>query len=484
MKKKKDRFITEDFLLQNAKAIALYQQYARDLPIIDFHCHLPPQQIAEDHRFENLTQAWLYGDHYKWRAMRAAGVAEEFCTGNAPDREKFQRWAETVPQTLRNPLYHWTHLELNRPFGVNDRLLGADTAEGIYQDCNAMLAEEGFSCRGIMRQMNVALACTTDDPVDTLEHHAVIGADASFPVKVLPAFRPDKAMAVGAPGVFNAWVDQLAEVSNVEVKDDVASYMAALRQRHDFFHSMGCRLSDHGVEYLYCEDYTESELDAVFRRIRRGNELRMEEILKFKSAMLYELACLDHEKGWTQQFHVGVLRNNNTRQANALGPDTGFDSIGDFPQAHCMSKFLDRLDFDNRLAKTVLYNLNPADNDLVATMIGNFQDAATPGKMQFGSGWWFLDQKDGIERQLNSLSNQGLLSRFVGMLTDSRSFLSYPRHEYFRRILCNLLGSEIEQGLLPNDLPLIGSMVQDICYNNAASYFGFELEDPPTATDK
>ncbi|OHB67424.1 MAG: glucuronate isomerase [Planctomycetes bacterium RBG_13_63_9] len=471
----KDVFITENFLLQSDKAIELYHRYARDVPIIDYHCHLPPQQIAEDHKFENLTEAWLRGDHYKWRAMRAAGVPERYCTGGASDWEKFQKWAETVPRTLRNPLYHWTHLELKRPLGISDRLLGPDTAGGIWEEANARLAEEGLSCRGIMRQMNVVLVCTTDDPVDSLEHHAVIAADPSFTVKVLPAFRPDKGMAVGSPAVFNGWVDRLAEVSNTDIKDDFATYLQALRQRHDFFHSMGCRLSDHGVEILYAEDYTESEINTIFRRIRRGNELRPHEILKFKSAMLYEFALLDYEKGWVQQYHLGALRSNNTRMFNTLGPDTGFDSMGDFQLASQMSKFLDRLDFDNRLAKTILYNLNPADNDLVATMIGNFQDASVPGKMQFGSGWWFLDQKDGIEKQLNSLSNQGLLSLFVGMLTDSRSFLSYPRHEYFRRILCNLLGTEIQQGLLPDDMELIGSMVQDICYNNAAKYFGLDL---------
>lgn len=472
-----DVFITENFLLQNDRAVKLYHEYARDMPIVDYHCHLPPQQIAEDHKFENLTQAWLYGDHYKWRAMRANGVAEHYCTGDASDREKFQKWAETVPATLRNPLYHWTHMELRRPLGISDRLLSAETAEGIWEETRAKLAQEEFSCRGIMRQMNVRLVCTTDDPIDSLEHHAVIAGDPSLEIKVLPAFRPDKAMGVGSPQAFNTWVDRLAEISNVDIKDDFATYMEAIRQRHDFFHSMGCRISDHGVEVPYAEHYTESEINTIFRRIRRGNELRPQEILKFKSAMLYEFALLDHEKGWAQQYHLGALRSNNTRLLRTVGPDTGFDSIGDFEVAASMSGFLDRLDYDQRLAKTIIYNLNPADNDLVATMVGNFQDGSQPGKMQFGSAWWFLDQKDGIEQQLNSLSNQGLLSRFVGMLTDSRSFLSYPRHDYFRRILCNLLGTEMEQGLLPDDLGLIGSLVQDVCYRNAVRYFGFELEE-------
>jgi len=472
----KDIFIGENFLLQNDAAVRLYHEHARDMPIIDYHCHLPPEQIARDHRFENLTQIWLYGDHYKWRAMRAAGVPERFCTGGASDWEKFQKWAETVPKTLRNPLYHWTHLELRRPFGISDRLLGPETARGIWQQCNAMLAQDDFSCRGIMRQMNVVLVCTTDDPIDNLADHAAIAADSTFDVKVLPAFRPDKAMTVESPEAFNAWVDHLAEAADIDIKD-FPSYMDAIRRRHDFFHQRGCRLSDHGIETFYAEDYTEEEITTIFRRIRRGNDLRPEESLKFKSAMLYELALLDHEKGWTQQFHFGALRNNNTRFFQQVGPDTGFDSIGDFETARPLAKFLDRLDRDDRLTKTILYNLNPAINDVVATMIGNFQDGTTPGKMQFGSGWWFLDQKDGMEKQLNALSNQGLLGHFVGMLTDSRSFLSYTRHEYFRRILCNLLGSELEKGLLPNDPDLIGRMVEDICYNNAAEYFGFPLAD-------
>jgi glucuronate isomerase len=367
-------------------------------------------------------------------------------------------------------------MELRRPLGIGDRLLSPQTAEGIWEETREKLSQDEFSCRGIMRQMNVALVCTTDDPIDGLEHHAAIAADPSLKIKVLPAFRPDKAMAVGAPEALNAWVDRLAEVSNVDIKDDFAAYLEAIRQRHDFFHSLGCRISDHGVETLYAENYTEAEINTIFRRIRRGSELRPQEISQFKSAMLYELALLDHEKGWAQQYHLGALRNNNTRMLRAIGPDTGFDSIGDFPLASSMSRFLDRLDLEQRLAKTILYNLNPAQNDVVAAMLGSFQDGSIPGKMQLGSAWWFLDQKDGILQQLNTLSNHGLLSRFVGMLTDSRSFLSYPRHDYFRRILCNLLGTEIEQGLLPDDISLIGSMVQDICYRNAVRYFGFDVE--------
>lgn len=467
-------FISENFLLQNEASVRLYHEYARDMPIVDYHCHLPPEQVADDHRFENLTQIWLYGDHYKWRAMRAAGVAERYCTGDASDWEKFQKWAETVPRTLRNPLYHWTHLELNRPFGINDRLLAPETARDIWDRAGELLARDDFSCRGIMKQMNVVAVCTTDDPCDSLEYHQRIAADPSFDVLVLPTFRPDKGMAVDNLGVFNPWVDQLAEAADTDISD-YASFMEAIRSRHDHFHAVGGRLSDHGLDTFYDAYATESEMESVFQKARKGDELSLDEIRKFKMTLLYEFALLDHEKGWTQQFHVGAMRNNNTRFFDRLGPDTGFDSMGDWLVAQPLSRFLDRLDRDDCLAKTILYNLNPTMNDVLGTMIGNFQDGVTAGKMQFGSGWWFLDQKDGMERQLEVLSNQGLLSQFVGMLTDSRSFLSYTRHEYFRRILCNLLGTEMEQGLLPADFDLIGPMVQDVCYHNAAGYFGFNL---------
>jgi glucuronate isomerase len=470
----KDVFITGDFLLENEPARRLYHDYARDMPILDYHCHLPPRQIAENHRFPNLTQIWLEGDHYKWRAMRANGVAEEYCTGGACDWDKFQKWAQTVPHTLRNPLYHWTHLELKRPLGISDRLLCPATARGIWEECNSKLACEEFSCRGILRQMKVVLVCTTDDPTDRLEHHAAIAADESFPIRVLPTFRPDKALAVESPPAFNAWVERLEEASGVEVHD-FEGFLEAIRRRHDFFHRMGCRLSDHGLETFYAQEADHAEVRALFRRLRRGNPLNGEERAKFKSVLLYELALLDHARGWTQQFHLGAQRNNNSRAFRALGPDTGFDSIGDLRYGRPLAQFLDRLDAQDRLAKTILYNLNPADNELLATMIGNFQDGSIPGKMQWGSGWWFLDQRDGMLKQLETLSNQGLLSRFVGMLTDSRSFLSYTRHEYFRRILCNLLGTEIARGLLPNDLEAIGQMVRNICYHNAAEYFGFDL---------
>ncbi|MGW8256134.1 MAG: glucuronate isomerase, partial [Thermoguttaceae bacterium] len=446
------------------------------MPILDYHCHLPPREIAENRRFENLTQIWLAGDHYKWRAMRAAGVDERFITGDADDWEKFQKWAETVPQTLRNPLYHWTHLELKRPFGVSDRLLSPQTAEHIWKECNAKLASPEFSCRGIMQRMGVVLVCTTDDPTDSLEHHVALASDKSFKIKVLPAFRPDKALAVENPVAFNAWVEKLAQASSVEIKDDFARFLEALQNRHDFFHNLGCRISDHGLETFYAANYTDSQLKASFSRVRAGKVLSEDETLKFRSAMLHEFGLMDHAKGWAQQFHFGVLRNNNSRLFQAIGPDIGCDSIGDFTIGRSMARFFDRLDCKNSLAKTVLYNINPANNELVATMIGNFQ-GGVPGKMQFGSGWWFLDQKDGMEKQLDALSNLGLLSRFIGMTTDSRSFLSYTRHEYFRRILCNRLGQEIKAGLLPREMELIGSMVQDICFRNAARYFGFALDD-------
>ncbi len=470
----KDVFITEDFLLQNDAARRLYHEYAAGMPIIDYHCHLSPEEIAKDRKFENITQAWLYGDHYKWRAMRANGVDERYCTGDASDWEKFEKWAGTTPKTLRNPLYHWTHQELKKPFGISDRLLGPDTAKSVWDDCNAKLAGPEFSCRGIMKQMNVVLTCTTDDPVDSLEHHEAIAADAGFGIQVLPAWRPDKGMAVETAKTFNEWVDKLAEAADVNIAD-LNSYIEALRIRHAFFHEKGCRLSDHGLETIYAEPFSENEIEKIFANLRSGIELNFLEIIKFKSAMLYYFALMDHEKGWTQQFHIGALRNNNSRMFKMLGPDTGYDSMGDLEVALPLSFFLDSLAKDDKLAKTIVYNLNPCDNAVLATMIGNFQDGKTPGKMQFGSGWWFLDQKDGMEAQMDVLSNMGLLSHFVGMLTDSRSFLSYPRHEYFRRILCNKLGTEIEQGILPNDIEMIGAMVKDISYNNAANYFGFNL---------
>jgi glucuronate isomerase len=466
-------FITEDFLLETESSKRLYHDYAKGQPIIDYHCHLPPEQIAGNAKFENLTQMWLYGDHYKWRAMRTCGVDEKFITGEASDWDKFKAWAETVPKTLRNPLYHWTHLELKRPFGISDRLLNGDTAKEIWNECNEKLAADDFSTNGIVNQMNVEVICTTDDPTDSLEHHIKIKNDPNIKVKVYPAFRPDKGMAVDQPENFKTWVEKLSRVTDTKIHN-LDNFLTAVRHRHDFFASLGCRLSDHGVEEIYADDYRSKEVENIFQKVMSGKSITTEEVRKFKSAMLYEFGIMDHEKGWVQQYHVGALRNNNTRMYKKLGPDTGFDSIGDFEMARPMAKFFDSLDKDNKLAKTIIYNLNPRDNELIATMIGNFQDGSVSGKMQFGSGWWFLDQKDGIEKQLDALSNMGCLSQFIGMLTDSRSFLSFPRHEYFRRVLCNILGKEMEPGLLPNDLELVGSMVSDICYRNAVRYLGFD----------
>ncbi len=461
-----------DFLLQTETAKMLYHEHAEKLPIIDYHCHLNPQMIAEDYKFRSITELWLGGDHYKWRAMRANGVVEHFITGDASDWEKFQKWAETVPYTLRNPLYHWTHLELRTAFGIN-KLLNPDTAREIYDECNAKLQLPEFSARGLMRRYGVEVVCTTDDPVDSLEYHKAI-RESGFEIKVLPTWRPDKAMAVENALQFKDYVAKLAEVSGREIVtfDD---FLAALQDRHDFFASMGCKLSDHGIEEFYDQRVSDSkEMDALFEKAILGNELNKIEIRQFKSFMLFYFAMLDDQKGWTQQFHYGPIRNTNTRLFKTWGPDVGCDSIGEVNTALEMAHFFDRLDHYGQLTKTIIYNLNPAANAMVATMIGNFQDGSMPGKMQWGSGWWFLDQKGGIEAQLNTLSEQGLLSRFLGMLTDSRSFLSYPRHEYFRRILCNLIGRDVENGELPvEEMPRICQMVEDICYYNAKNYFQF-----------
>jgi glucuronate isomerase len=465
-------FIHEDFLLDSQPARELYHRYAADLPIIDYHCHLKPSEIAEDKRWENLTQMWLYGDHYKWRAMRTAGVAERFCTGDASDWEKFESYAKVVPKALRNPLYHWTHLELKRYFNVSDRLLGPDTARSIYDACNGVITSPGFSCRSLMKKSKVEVVCTTDDPVDSLEHHIAIFNDPTFDIQVRPTWRPDMAYAVDKPEAFAAWLAKLEAAAQTEVTS-LDALLAALRKRHDFFHANGCRLSDRGLEIVYGEDCTASEAGAIFDKAREGSPLSPSEVVLFKSFMLHELAVMDAEKGWTQQLHYGALRNNNTAMLRKLGPDTGFDSIGDGSTASGMSRYFDRLNLLGKLPKTIIYNLNPRDNELVATMIGNFQDGKTAGKMQFGGGWWFLDQLDGMTRQIEALSQLGLLSQFVGMLTDSRSFLSYTRHEYFRRLLCNILGGDIKRGRLPNDLPLVGQMVADISYTNARNYFGF-----------
>ena len=465
-------FLSEDFLLHTETAKILYHEFARDMPILDYHCHLPVADIAGNRNFDNLTQIWLNGDHYKWRAMRANGIAERFITGDATDYEKFEAWAATVPKTLRNPLYLWTHLELQRCFGITDRVLNPDSAGDIYDTCTEMLQTEEFSTRNILRQMNVKLLCTTDDPVDDLSHHLNLSRDESFEIKVLPAFRPDSAMAVEIPQAFNRWVDQLQDAADVKITD-YDSFLEALLSRHNFFHRAGCRLSDHGLEHLYAEYFSGQDIARIFEKVRDGQIPGPHEVLQFKSAVLLELARMDADKNWVQQYHIGALRNVNSRAMKVLGPDTGYDTMGDFEIARSTAKFLDTLDREYNLAKTIFYNMNPGDNDLIAAMIGSFQDGTVPGKIQFGSAWWFNDQKHGIERQLDALSNSGLLSRFVGMLTDSRSFLSYPRHEYFRRILCNLLGNDVENGELPDDLKLLGGMVKDICYYNAVNYFEF-----------
>lgn len=464
-------FLNEDFLLQTPTAQTLYHDFAAKMPIIDYHNHLVPQQIAEDKQFDNITQIWLYGDHYKWRAMRAHGVDEKYITGNASDEEKFMKWAETVPYTMRNPLYHWTHLELQRYFGVTE-LLNKDSAKRIYDHCSALLRTKEYSVRNLLLKMNVKALCTTDDPIDNLSYHKQIAA-SGFEIKVLPTFRPDKAMGVDDELIFVEYVNALSAAAGQSIRS-LADYKAAIKARHDFFHEAGCRLSDHGLEHIYAEEFTEEEIELIFERLITGKLISKKEKWQFKSAMLVYFAHLDHARGWTQQFHLGAIRNNNARLLGSLGPDTGFDSIGDFEQAKPLSAFLNHLDSTNQLAKTILYNLNPRDNELLATMTGNFQDGTIVGKMQFGSGWWFLDQKDGMEKQINALSNMGMLSHFVGMLTDSRSFLSFPRHEYFRRILCNLLGQDVENGELPADIAWLGKLVEDISYKNASAFFNFE----------
>lgn len=474
------KFLDDNFLLSNETAQRLYHEYAKDMPIIDYHNHLPPNEVAEDKNFENITRVWLNGDHYKWRAMRTNGVEEAYITGDKTDWEKFRAWAATVPYTLRNPLYHWTHLELQRYFGITD-ILNADTAKKVYDETSALLQTKAFSIRGLLEKMNVKLICTTDDPVDNLQYHQQIKKD-NWSTKVLPAFRPDKAMNVDDVNTFNNYLTGLEKAADVSIST-YNDYLAALKKRHDFFVSNHCSVSDHGLEEIYAEDYTATEIAGIFAKIRSGGALSLEENRKFKSAMLVTFAEWDHEKGFVQQYHLGALRNNNSRMLKQLGPDTGWDSIGDFSQAKALAKFLNRLDTNNTLAKTIIYNLNPADNELFATMIGNFNDGTAAGKVQWGSAWWFLDQKDGMTKQINALSNMGLLSKFVGMLTDSRSFLSFPRHEYFRRLLCNMFGEEVENGELPNDIEWIGKVIQDICFNNAKNYFNWQHigESTPSA---
>jgi glucuronate isomerase len=465
-------FISEDFLLQNKYSQALYHHYAAELPIIDYHCHLPPGDIATDTQFRNLTAIWLSGDHYKWRAMRTLGIPEKFITGDASDEEKFDRWAGAVPYTLRNPLYHWTHLELQRYFDV-DKILMQETSREIYERCSSLLQKKSHSTVNLLRKMKVEVICTTDDPIDNLEHHQKIKSSAPH-LKVLPTFRPDKAYAVENPSAYKQYLLTLGNVTGVNITS-FENLMEALNKRIDFFHLQGGRISDHGLEQLYYPNRGENfNAENVFKRLMADETISLREQELYKYTVLSTLCKIYHKKGWAQQFHLGALRNTNQRMLGKLGPDTGFDSIGDFSQAKALALFLNELDSTDQLAKTILYNLNPSDNEVLGTMIGNFNDGSSKGKIQFGSAWWFLDQKDGMEKQINALSNLGLLSCFIGMLTDSRSFLSYPRHEYFRRILCNIIGRDVENGELPWDEAWLGKIVSDICYHNAKNYFSFE----------
>lgn len=464
------QFMDENFLLDTLTAQQLYHNHAAKMPIIDYHCHLNPRMVAEDYQFGSITELWLGGDHYKWRAMRTNGIAEKYCTGTeTSDWEKFEKWAETVPYTFRNPLYHWTHMELKSAFGI-DKLLSPKTAREIYDECNEKLKLPEYSARGMMRRYHVECVCTTDDPVDDLHWHKVT-RDSGFEIKMIPAWRPDKAMNIDKPD-FVTYIKRLQEAGGVEI-ESYGEMMEALQKRHDYFSANGCKLSDHGIEEFYDEPYTESQIETLFSKALRGMRLSVEEVCQYKHAFLRDCAIMDAEAGWTQQYHFGALRDNNSLMYEQLGVDTGFDSIGEFSTARALSNFLNELNMENRLTRTILYTLNPCANEMIATMLGNFQDGSEPGKIQFGSGWWFNDQLDGMTRQLNSLSMMGLLSRFVGMLTDSRSFLSYPRHEYFRRLLCNLLGNDVERGLLPDDREVLVRMVEDISYNNAKRYFKF-----------
>ncbi len=463
-------FLSDDFLLENETSKKLYHKHAADLPIIDYHCHLSPKDIAEDRVFKNITEAWLEGDHYKWRAMRTNGVDEAYITGSEKDQDKFLKWAETVPDTLRNPLYHWTHLELRRYFDITD-LLNSSSATSIYEESSEKLKSSPYSCRGLLKKMNVEVVCTTDDPIDDLQYHQQL-KEEGFEVKILPTFRPDKLYAVEDADAYLTYLQKLGAITGIAV-NSLDSLLEAAQVRVNFFHENGGRLSDHGLEQLYDVDYSKEKASDSLQKLIKGVALSASEVMQFKMVVLVELSKMYHAKGWTQQYHLGAIRNNNSRMMRILGPDTGFDSIGDFYQVKALSRFLNELDTSDQLAKTILYNLNPSDNEAMATMIGNFNDGSVAGKLQYGSAWWFLDQKDGMEKQLNALSNMGLLSRFVGMLTDSRSFLSYPRHEYFRRIVCNLIGTDVENGELPNDLEWLGQQVENICYYNARNYFGF-----------
>ena len=462
-------FIHENFLLGNKTAEKLYHKYSENQPIIDFHCHLSPEMIEQDHQFANLTRAWLEGDHYKWRAMRSNGINEKFCTGNASDIEKFKKWAETVPATAGNPLYHWTHLELLRYFNIRE-LLSPSTAESIYERASGLLQTKEFSTRSIIRKMKAEVVCTTDDPADTLEHHLKL--KDTFEIKVLPTFRPDNVIKTEDPEKFMAYINRLELVCGIEIRN-FDTLVGALDKRHTFFHDMGCRLSDHGLDRFYYSLFTAQEINSIFKKLLKGEIISSEEAEKYKTAVMLELCRLNHKRGWTQQFHVGALRNGNSRMFRQMGPDTGWDSIGAIQDPLKMSKFLSELDNNEQLAKTILYNLNPADNEMMITMAGNFNDGSYAMKVQYGAAWWFLDQKIGMEKHLKDLAAFGLLRRFIGMVTDSRSFLSYPRHEYFRRLVCNYIGEEVEKGLFPDEEEILKPIIEGISYRNAKEYFGF-----------
>ncbi|SDQ15408.1 glucuronate isomerase [Pseudovibrio sp. Tun.PSC04-5.I4] len=468
------KFLTEDFLLHSDVAREFYHDFARDMPIIDYHCHLQPELVATDHQFANLTEIWLKGDHYKWRAMRTNAVEEKYCTGSdVSDREKFQKWAETVPATIGNPLYHWTHLELRRPFGIDDCVLNGDTAEGVWNRTNEMLAAPEFSARSIMEKMNVRMVGTTDDPIDDLAYHKAAAEDASFKIKMNPSWRPDKSFLINAPS-YVEYLSKLAEVSGVEISsfEDLCS---ALSNRLDYFAAHGCTISDHALDTVVYEVATKVELNTALATRLSGKLVGQKEADAIKTAVLIFLGKEYARRGWAMQYHIGAMRNNSSRMFGLLGPDTGFDSINDGLIADPLSKLLNALDEDDALPRTILYCLNPRDNEVISAMCGNFQGGDVVGKIQFGSGWWFNDQKDGMLRQMEQLSQLGLLSRFIGMLTDSRSFLSYTRHEYFRRILCNMIGTWVVEGEAPNDIKLLGQLVQDVSFNNANRYFGFDL---------
>ncbi|MFV8324958.1 glucuronate isomerase [Flavobacterium sp. ZS1P14] len=470
----KKTFISDDFLLNSPTAVTLYNEYAKTQPILDYHNHLSPKDIAEDRQFENITQMWVEGDHYKWRAMRANGIDEKYITGDATDLEKFKKWAETVPYTLRNPLYHWTHMELKNYFGIED-LLNGDTAEKIYEQCTALIKTPAFSVKNLLRKMNVKVVGTTDDPTDDLRYHKQIRED-QFEITVVPSFRPDKSVNIENSAEFLGWIDKLEKSVGYGITT-FESFVNAIQMRHAFFHEMGCRVSDHGHGTYYASDFTEEEVAAIFDKAREGKNLSDLEIDKYKSAMLFKLALMNNEKSWTQQFHVGAIRNNNTRMNQLLGPDNGFDSVGSPNTAEKMAQFFDRLNLANGLTKTIVYNLNSSESEMVAAMVANFNEGPIPGKMQYGAAWWFLDQKQGMENQMNVLSNFGLLSRFVGMVTDSRSFMSFSRHDYFRRIVCNVLGDEMEKGLVPDNMVFIGKMVENICFNNALHYLKISIDE-------